>query len=88
MLILNCELKTYPEVPPYDHARVYFAVKSQKIDEVDGKIMVVSNKCMNFKEVDEEAKRLIEELKIMKKRAKAFFDKEKQSRSKTVDKPL
>lgn len=87
MLIFNFELKTYPDLPPLDPARVYFAVRGQETKEVDGKFMAVSNKCVVLGEVDEEVNRLIEELKIMRERAKAFFDKERQSRSKTVDKP-
>lgn len=94
MPIVNFELKTYPDnykaqKQPLDSARAYIAVISQLITkEVDGEeFIAVSHKCRTFKEVDEDVNALIEELKEIKKRAKAFFDKERQYRSKTVDKP-
>lgn len=93
MIFFNFELKTYPDnykvnKLPLDPARVYIAVMRQLTKEVDGeKFIAVSDKCYTLKEVDEEVDVLIKELKEMKKEAKAFFDKERQTRSKTVDKP-
>ncbi len=92
--MINFKLKTYPDnykvnKRPLDPERAYIAVIDRpRKEEVDGeKFIAVSHKCRTFKEVDEDVNTLIEELKEIRKRAKAFFDKERQSRSKTVDKP-
>ncbi len=93
MLFFSFELKTYPDnykvnKQPLDPARAYIAVINQSRKEVDGEeFIAVSHKCHTLKEIDEDVDRLIKELKEMKKEAKAFFDREKQTRSKTVDKP-
>jgi len=91
--MINFELKTYPDnykvnKRTSDPERAYIAVIGQPREEVDGeKFIAVSHKCRTFMEVDEDVDRLIKELKKKKKEAKAFFDKERQYRSKTVDKP-
>jgi len=91
--MINFELKTYPDnynvkKRPLDPARAYIAVIGQPRKEVDGEEFIsVSHKCRSFKEFDEDVNRLIEELKKMKKRAKIFFDSEKQTRPKMLDKP-
>ena len=82
MLIFNFELKTYPDNYP-DYATAYIAVRGQSIKEVGGEeFIAVSSKCCAFGEVDEDVNRLIKELKKMRKRAKAFFDKERQTKVK------
>lgn len=91
MLFFSFELKTYPDnyktkKQPLYPARAYIAVIGKSRKEVNGEeFIAVSHKCLTLMEIDEDVDRLIKELKEMKKEAKAFFDKERPSSSKTVD---